>query len=82
MWQKCQEGVKGKKCLWVKNAHSKPQQQNEENQQMKIHIKNEQQHHKNLTGGSPKQITIAGSFWLFILKNDYRISYNKINYNF
>ena len=49
---------------------------------MKIHIKNEQQQHKNLTGGSPKQITIAGSFWLFILKNDYRISYNKINYNF
>ena len=47
------------------------QQQNEEHQQ----IKNEQQQqqHKNLTGGSPKQSNIAGSFWLLILKNDYRI---------
>ena len=45
------------------------QQQNEEHQQ----INNEQQQHKNLTGGSPKQSNIAGSFWLLILKNDYRI---------
>ena len=37
------------------------QQQNEEHRQMKIHIKYEQQH-RNLTGGSPKQIPIAGSF--------------------
>ena len=27
--------------------------------------------------GSPKQSTIYGSFWLLILKNDYRINYNK-----
>ena len=39
------------------------QQQNEEHQQMKTHIKNEhQQQHKNLTEGSPKQSNIAGSF--------------------
>ena len=44
---------------------------------MKIHIKNEQQQHKNLTGGSPKQSNIAESFWLLILKNDYRINYHK-----
>ena len=37
------------------------QQQNEEHRQMKIHIKNEQQH-KNLTGSSPEQSDIAGSF--------------------
>ena len=36
-------------------------QQNEEHRQIKIHIKNEQQK-KNLTGGSPKQSNIAGSF--------------------
>ena len=54
------------------------QQQNEEHQQMKTYIKNEQQQqHKNLTEGSPKQSNITGSFWLFILKNDYRINYNK-----
>ena len=33
--------------------------------------------HKNLTGGSPKQNNIAGSFWLLILKNDYKINYHK-----
>ena len=55
------------------------QQQNEEHRQMKIHIKNEQQQHKNLTGGSPKQSNIAESFRLLILKNDYRINYNKKN---
>ena len=38
----------------------KIQQQNEEHQQIKIHIKNEQQ--QTLTGGSPKQSNIAGSF--------------------
>ena len=59
----------------------KIQQQNEGHWQMKIYIKNEQQH-KDLTGGSPKQCTIAGSFWLLILKKDYRINYKKINYNF
>ena len=60
---------------------------------MKIHIKNvqqqQQQKHKNLTGGCPKQSNIAGSFLLLILKNYYRINYNKkiikngykINYN-
>ena len=54
------------------------QQQNEEHQQIKIHIKNEQQQqHKSLTRGSPKQSNIAGSFWLLILKNDYCINYNK-----
>ena len=53
------------------------QQQNEEHQQMKIHIKNEQQQHKNLTGVSPKQTNIAGSFSLLILKNDYKINYSK-----
>ena len=36
----------------------------------KMKIKNEQQHHKNLTIGSLKQSTIARSFWF--LKNDYR----------
>ena len=30
------------------------------------------QHHKNLTGGSPKQSNIAGSFCHPIKKNDYR----------
>ena len=44
---------------------------------MKIRIKNEQQQHKNLTGVSPKQSNIAESFWLLILKNDYRINYHK-----
>ena len=53
------------------------QQQNAEHWQMKIHIKNEQQQHKNLTGGAPKQSNIAESFWLLILKNDYRINYNQ-----
>ena len=53
------------------------QQQIEEHRQMKIHIKNEQQQHKNLTGGSPKQSTMAGRFWILILKNDNRINYNK-----
>ena len=38
---------------------------------------NEQQQHKNLAGGSPKQSNIARSFWLLILKNDYRINYKK-----
>ena len=33
------------------------QQQNEEHRQMKIHIKNEQKQHKNLTGDAPKQVT-------------------------
>ena len=53
------------------------QQQNEEHRQMKIQQQNkdqkwnEQQQHKNLTGGSPKQSTIAGSFW-FKKKIDYR----------
>ena len=32
---------------------------------------------KNLTEGSPKQSNIAGSFLLLILKNDYKINYNK-----
>ena len=41
------------------------QQPNEEDRQMKIHIKNEQQQHKNLTRGSPKQSNIAGSYWPF-----------------
>ena len=35
-------------------------------------IKCDNQYHKNLLGGSPKQSTITGSFWLSILKNDYR----------
>ena len=56
------------------------QQQNEEHQQIKIHIKNEQQQqHKSLTRGSPKQSKFAGSFWLLILKIDYSINYNKKN---
>ena len=55
----------------------KIQQQNEEHRYMKICIKNkqqqqQQQQHKNLTGGSTKQSTIDGSFWLLILKNDYK----------
>ena len=33
---------------------------------------NYNQHHKNLTGGSPKQSNIAGSFCPPIKKNDYR----------
>ena len=37
------------------------QQQNEEHRQMR-----RCQQHKNLTGGSPKQSNIAGSFWLLI----------------
>ena len=45
----------------VKQPKNEEQQQNEEHQQMKIHIKNEQEH-KNLTGGSPKQSNTAGSF--------------------
>ena len=49
------------------------QQQNEEHQQIKNEQQQQQQQHKNLTGGSPKQSKIAGSFWLLILKNDYRI---------
>ena len=40
----------------------KIQQQNEKHRQRKIHIKNEQQQHKNLTGVSPKQSNIAESF--------------------
>ena len=41
----------------------KIQKQNKEDLQIKIHIKNEQQHkNKNLTGGSPKQSNIAESF--------------------
>ena len=56
----------------------KIQQRYEEHWQIKMHIKNEQQHkNKNLTGGSPKQSNIAGSFWLLILKNDYKINFNK-----
>ena len=43
------------------------QQQNEEHRQMKIHIKYEQQQ-RNLTGGSPKQSPIAGSFGLKTIK--------------
>ena len=50
----------------------KEQQQNEKYWQMKI-----QQQNKNLLRGSPKQSTIAGSFLLLILKNYYRINYNK-----
>ena len=61
---------KGEGWCWKKYV-------NEEHRQMKIHIKNEQQQHKNLTGGSPKQSTIAERFWLLILKNGFRISYNK-----
>ena len=55
----------------------KIQQQNEEHQQITIHIKNEQQQHKNISGGSPKQSNIAASFWLLVLKNYYKINYNK-----
>ena len=46
------------------------QQQNEDHQQMKIQQQNEddKQHHKNLLRDSPKQSTIAWSFWLLILK--------------
>ena len=53
----------------------KIQQQNEKHRQIKIHTKNEQQQHKNknFTGGSPKQSNFAGSFWLLILKYDYKI---------
>ena len=42
----------------------KEKQQIEEHQQMKKHnIKNkQQQQHKNVTGGSPKQGTVADSF--------------------
>ena len=41
----------------------KIQKQNKEDLQIKIHIKNEQQHkNKNLTGGSTKQSNIAESF--------------------
>ena len=42
----------------------KIQQQNEEHQQITIHIKNEQQQqqHKNISGDSPKQSYIAASF--------------------
>ena len=50
----------------------KEQQQNEKHRQMKI-----QQQNKNLLGGSPNQNTTAGSFWLLILKNYYRINCNK-----
>ena len=39
----------------------KIQQQNEEHRKIKIHMKNEQQQ-KTLSGGSPKQSNIAGSF--------------------
>ena len=42
------------------------QQQNEEQKWMNNN------NNKNLPGGSPKQSTIAGSFWLSIKKNDYR----------
>ena len=52
------------------------QEQNKEHWQMKMHIKNEQQQHKNLTGSFPKQSTITGSFWVLILKNDYKINYS------
>ena len=56
----------------------KIQQQNEEHQQITIHIKNEQQQqHKNISGDSPKQSNIAASFWLLVFKNDYKINYNK-----
>ena len=50
----------------------KEQQQNEKYRQMKI-----QQQNKNYLGGSPKQNTIAGSFWLLILKIYHKINYNK-----
>ena len=34
--------------------------------------KNDNQHHKNLTGGSPKQSNTAGSFCPPVKKNDFR----------
>ena len=40
-------------------------------QQQKMKIKNEQQQHKNLTGGSPKKVTSLGVFDFF-KKNCYR----------
>ena len=55
---------------------------NEEKRQMKnnnkmkirtdMKIKNDNQHHKNLTRGSPKQSNIPGSFCIPIKKIDYR----------
>ena len=61
-------------------------QMNEELRQMKNNNKNEEQkwneeqhwrtkmnnNNKNLPRGSPRQNTIAGSFWVSIKKNDYR----------
>ena len=41
------------------------QEQHEEYWQMRIHIKNEQQQHNNLTRGSPKQNNIAGRLGVF-----------------
>ena len=52
------------------------QQQNEEHQQMRRW----QQQHKNLTRGSLKQSNTTESFWLLILKNNYKINYKKIDY--
>ena len=40
-------------------------------QQQKMKIKNEQQQHKNLTGGSPKKVTSLGVFDFF-KQNCYR----------
>ena len=49
------------------------QQQNKEKRQNEEQKpQNEDQHHKNLRRFS-QTCTIAGSFWLLILENDYRI---------
>ena len=49
---------------WEEHRQNGKQQQNEMKIQKKMKIKNEeQQDHKNITGGSPKQRYIAGSFW-------------------
>ena len=39
-------------------------------------MNNNNQHHKNLNGGSPKQSNITGNFCPPIKKNDYRSAIN------
>ena len=50
------------------NNKNHEQQQNEEQNEEKKSLNNYNQHHKNLTGGSPKQSNFAGSFCPLIKK--------------
>ena len=60
--------TKTKKNNKMTNNKNHEQQQNEEQNEEKKSLNNYNQHHKNLTGGSPKQSNFAGSFCPLIKK--------------